>query len=279
MSVEDELGNLIPKELCWSALARVVDDEPTFVFADGDANGMTVECMVLTGPFQGATVAAMVSSPLGVGFDVGPIRAGQRLLLHFLDGTLDGEIVAGAVVPGGAANKIPTAVAGVKVDEAGLDQMRVIAPPKGTGIRYYVRGSQFVVRLKGAQKDFVGEFFVEGDDGAAPNSTAIRMALDPTSGKLGVKIRDAAGAYVQIGQGAAVLSSANGENKIEVTDEGVSIMGTVVTIAGDQLTDIHGGAVLLNMPTGVPPVPGVSSVAQGPGAPLNTFSATVHVGP
>ena len=205
--------------------------------------------------------------------------AGLQLLASQDGLTLDGEIVAGAVVPGGAANKIPTAVAGGKVDDAGLDQMRVIAPPKGTGIRYYVRGSQFVVRLKGAQKDFAGEFFVEGDDGAPPNCTAIRMALDPTSGKLGVKIRDASGAYLQVSQGAAVLSSANGENKIEVTDEGVSIMGKVITLAGDQLTDIHGGAVLLNMPSGVPPVPGVSSVAQGAGAPLNTFSATVHVGP
>lgn len=277
MSLEEGFENLVPRETCWSALARVVDDDPTFVFADGDANGMTVECMVLTGPFQGATVAAMVSSPLGVGFDVGPIRAGQRLLLHFLDGTPDGEIVAGAVVPGGAANKIPTSVAGVKVDEAGLDQMRVIAPPKGTGIRYYVRGSQFVVRLKGCQDGFAGEFFVEGDDGAAPNNTAFRIALDPQTKKLGIKMRDADGAFLQVAQGGVTMASADGENKIEVSNDGVSIMGTLITAVGDKVIDLRGGMVKVNHPDAVPPSP-ATGVAYGPGAVGKPGSLTFFVG-
>jgi hypothetical protein len=264
---------------CYSAIARVVDDDPMQVLQEGDANGLSVACMIMDGPFAGSTVTALAASPLGSGFRSSPVTAGDRVVLLMPSGTTDGLVIAIASLLGGQEKPIPSAVAGVAVDEGGLQDTEVHQPEKGVGVRHNIRGAPFCIRLRGAKADYVGEFYLEGDDGAPPNNTAIRMVWDPSSEKLGIKMRDAAGAFIQVGQGGVTICSPNGENKIEVSDDGVSIMGTVITLAGDQLTDIHGGAVLLNMPSGVPPVPGVSSVAQGPGAPLNTFSATVHVGP
>jgi hypothetical protein len=267
------------------AFGRVAKD-PLYVLNEGEANGITLECMVTSGPATGTTVQALAMGPLGAGFRSQPIIEGMRVLLCFMDGRVDGCVVAIGSVPGGYENPIPKAIAGVKVSENGLQQTEVHAPPKGVGVREYIRGGQYVIRLKGDGKatnpdgtPFVAEFFVEGDDGPPGSNTSIAMAWDPNGASLGVKIRHSSGAFAQVAQGAVTLQSANGENRIEVTDDGVTIMGTVVTLAADKLCDIHGGNVLLNMPPLTPPVPGVTSVALGPGSPLNLFSTTVHCGP
>jgi len=291
--LEDALSEMAQEasragEKCYAAIARVVDsaEQPVYVWSNGAANGMSVTVQIQNGPFAGAKVAAMIASPLGAGFESSPLVGGQRVLVHFLDGTLDGIIVATHTLNGGKENPLPAAVAGIQLTSDGIAQARIHAPPKGVGVREYIRGGQYVIRLKGdgtaTNPDgtpFVAEFFVEGDDGAPPNNTAIAMAWDPNGNSLGVKIRHSSGAFLQVAQGAVTLQSANGENRIEVTDDGVTIMGTVITLAADKLCDIHGGNILLNMPPLTPPVIGVSSVALGPGAPLNLFSATVHCGP
>ena len=313
MSVEDELGNFKPRELCWSALARVVDDEPTFVFADGDANGMTVECMVLTGPFQGATVAAMIACPLGATFETRPIRSGNRVLLQFLDGTPDGEIVAVATVPGGAANKIPTAMAGIAFDEGALQKEQLVAPPKGANVRFYVRGGAFLVRLKGdgskSNADgtpFVGEFAVEADDasstpGTEATNTAIRLALNPSTKKLAIKARLADGTALELSNGVASLTSPNGQNTLQVSNDDVRVLGKAFYVDVGTVC-INGTAIGVNVPPGVPftgPVPGlpstwicgnvllggiipptpVSGAAYSVAGPANVISTTVLIAP
>lgn len=263
---------------CYSAIARVIDDDPMQVLQEGEANGLSVACMILDGPFAGSTVTALAASPLGSGFNSSPVTAGDRVVLLMPSGTTDGLVIAIASLLGGKEKPIPAAVAGVPVDEGGLQDTEVHQPEKGVGIRYNIRGAPFCIRLRGAQSNYVGEFYLEGDDGAPPNNTALRMVWDPSSEKLGIKLRDAAGAFIQVGQGGVVISSPNGENKIEVSDDGVSIMGTLISAVGDQVTDIRGGLVKLNMPDGVPPVPATTGAAIGTAGPANVTSSTVHIG-
>jgi hypothetical protein len=264
-------------QLCWSALGRVADDDPTYVFHDGDSNGATVTCQVLTGPFVGAEVAAMISTPLGAGFESRPLRSGQRVLLHFLDGRLDGHVVAAANVPGGKENPLPEAIAGVAVDEGALQNEHLIAPPKKVNIRYYIRGGAFLVRLKGNKEGFAGEFYVEGDDGDAKgfHNTFIRLVRDPGTGKLAIKLKLADGTAIELSNGVASMTSPNGKNSIQVSDKGTKIMGDSCMI--DVGTIILNGMIMENMPPGVPPIPALSAL-HGVGGPATVPSLAHFIG-
>lgn len=235
------------QQLCWSALARVVDDEPTYVWQEGDSNGITVTCMVLTGPFEGVEVAAMVSCPLGSGLQVSPMAKGQRVLLHFLDGSVTGGVVAVASVPGGKENPIPPSIAGVPLDSKGMEEQGsaaknnatqpravLFAPPKGIGHREYYRGAIKVIRLKGQQSDFFSGFVVSADDG-----TTIQMSWNGLTSSYGVQIKDKAGAQLAIGDGIAALVSPDGKTRIEVSN------GQIL-ITSDGRTQVFGSPITLN---------------------------------
>lgn len=271
--------------VCWSALGRVVDDDPTFVYGDGDESGMTVTCQVLTGPFQGVEVAAMVASPLGSGVKMSPMLPGTRLLLNFLDGDLDGLIVATASVPGGKETPFPKAAAGMKLDEEGLAEAEIDAPAKGVGKRFYIRGAAFLIRLKGAQDGFAGEFYLEADDAAdsesGENGTYIRVVRDPSTGKFAIKLRDATGASFTLVDGAGILASPNQENTIQVDDDGVHVNAKLFEV--NAPTCRLDGSIFLAYPPGVPPNPslGGAVVAQVGGAVAGVagISTKVFIGP
>lgn len=260
---------------CWSALARVVDEDPTYVFDDGDSNGMSVTCMVLTGPFSGAEVQAMVSCPLGGGFESRPLKGGMRVLLHFLEGKADGHIVAVASVPGGRENKLPKAMAGLAVDEGGLQTSQLVAPPKGVDLRFYIRGAAFVVRLKGAQDGYCGEFYLEGDDGDAQgfNNTFFRLALNPTTKKLAIKAKLADGTEMALDDGVASLTS--GENSLQVSKSDVRAM--CKTFYVEAATIALNGNVLVNCPPGLPPLP-VMAALRGVAGPSGVPSIGFFIG-
>ncbi len=268
---------------CWSALGRVVDEDPTCVFSEGDANGMNVTCMVLTGPFVGAEVTAMVSCPLGGGFETRPIKAGMRVLLHFLEGRVDGMAVAVATVPGGREHPLPRAMAGVAVDEGALQDEQLIAPPKGANIRFYVRGGAFLVRLKGKTinvdpaKAFVGEFYVEGDDGDERgfNNTFIRLAGNPDTGKLSIKLKTADGAEVALDDGTVSLTSPNGQSSVQVSDDDIRILGKTLYVGVD--TFVVNGTTLFNVPPGMAPIPPMAAI-HGPTGIAGVPSTSVFIG-
>lgn len=260
---------------CWSALARVIDEDPTYVFDDGDSNGMSVTCMVLTGPFSGAEVQAMVSCPLGGGFESRPLKGGMRVLLHLLEGRVDGHIVAVASVPGGRENKLPKAMAGLAVDEGGLQTSQLVAPPKGVDLRFYIRGAAFVVRLKGAQDGYCGEFYLEGDDGDAQgfNNTFFRLALNPTTKKLAIKAKLADGTEMALDDGVASLRS--GANTIQVGKDDMKILGNTLYI--DVGTLAMNGTILANCPPGLPPLP-VMAALRGVAGPSGVPSIGFFIG-
>lgn len=266
--------------LCWQALGRVIDDDPTFVYGDGDASGMTVSCMVLTGPFAGAEVAAMVSCPLGSGTKLSPLLAGTRLLLSFLDGTIGGLVVAMASVPGGKENPFPKAVAGVAVSEDGLAEAEIDAPAKGVGKRFYVRNAPFLIRLKGPG----GELYIETDDAAdspsGENGSFIRMVRDPSTGKVAIKLCDASGASVTCVDGAVLCQSPNQENTIQVDNDGIHVTAKLFEVNADAVR--LDGSIFLAYPP-IPPTPAVGGavVAQlgGPVAGVAGISTKVFIGP
>lgn len=281
-SLQSELAEALEKDrfeggdiVCWSALARVADDDPTYVFDDGDANGMTVTCLVQTGPFTGCEVQAMVSCPLGGGFESRPLRGGMRVLLHFLDGKPDGDVVAVASVPGGKENKLPKAMAGLAVDEGGLQTSQLVAPPKGVDLRFYIRGAAFVVRLKGAQEGYCGEFYLEGDDGDAQglNNTFFRLAFNPTTKKLAIKAKLADGTEMALDDGVASLRS--GGNTIQVGKDDMKILGNTLYI--DVGTLAMNGLVLVNCPPGATPQPALAAL-RGPVGPVGLPSLGMFIG-
>lgn len=256
---------------CWSALARVVDDDPTYIFNEGDANGITVTCMVLTGPFVGAEVAAMVSCPLGGGFETRPLKPGMRVLLQFLEGRVDGLVVATATVPGGRENPIPTVVAGVAIDESGVDRGRLFAPPKGVGDREYYRGGIKVIRLKGLQDDFFSGFVVTADDG-----TAIELRWNGLDQEYLIEAKGKSGERLAVGSGFASLMSSDGNSCVQVSNDGVFIRGPNVTVHGDNCAQIDGGMVNIGLGL-LPPTP-ANACAVGPAGPVNIISTKVFVG-
>jgi hypothetical protein len=248
-----------PPLACYQALARVVDTDPTYVFNDGDENGMTVTVQVMSGPFVGSEVAAMVAAPLGAGFESRPITSGQRVLVSFLDGHVDGLVVVTHTVPGGKENPIPTAIAGVDVVKGNLQGEHLVAPPKGCNVRFYIRGGAFLVRLKGKTPPaadgtggFVGEFYIEGDDDAGDGSnTSIRLAMNPTTGKLSVRMRTADGAAIAVDDGVCSMTSPNGGNTLQVSDSDVRVLGNTFYV--DVGTVVMNGSILMNVPPPVPP--------------------------
>lgn len=272
------------RERCYKALARVVDDEPTYVWQEGDSNGMTVRALLLTGPFLGCEVVAMISCPLGGGFETRPLRAGQRILIDLLDGRPDGICVATASVPGGRENPLPKAMAGLAVDEGGLQAAQLVAPPKGVGIRHYVRGAGYVIRLKGTKPDFKGELYIEADDQAnspdKQNGTFIRLVVDG-EGNACIKLRDAYGAFVQVYKGKVMMQSPSGENTFQLSDDGLDFNGKAFRVTADLLK--LDGTILMNIDPATPPVAPVGSVIfnkPGDGSILNVveFSKTVLIG-
>jgi hypothetical protein len=268
---------------CSAALARVVDESPTHVFHDGDENGMNVRCMVLTGPFVGAEVVAMVSCPVGGGFESRPLRAGMRVLVQFLDGWVDGLVVVTASVPGGKENPLPKAMAGLAVDEGGLQAAQLVAPPKGVGVRYYVRGAGFVVRLKGTKPDFKGELYIEADDQAnspdGQNGTFIRLVVDQ-EGNACIKLRDAYGAFVQVYKGKILMQPPNGESTFQLSDDGLDFNGKAFNVTADLIK--LDGTVMLNVDPTTPPVlpNGSAAFAKAGGslAGVAEVSKTVFIG-
>lgn len=282
MSDESELAELLAQDpnreaarTCWSALARVVDDDPTFVYGDGDESGMTVKCMILTGPFAGAEVPAMVSCPLGSGTELNPLRGGNRVLLQFMDGNLDGLIVATASVPGGAENPLPKAMAGIAVTEEGLKTNRLVKPGKRVNLRFYIEGAAFLVRLKGAQEGFAGELYIEADDAKnspdGKNGTFVRIVRD-ASGSFGIKARTAEGAYVNLLKDTVSASSPSAESQIIISDEAVDITAKVFRLNAG--TAVMNGTFLVNMPPLLPPLP-IRAAFVGPtgvaGVPSTSF--------
>lgn len=269
---------------CWKALARVIDEAPTYVWQEGDSNGITVACTILTGPFTGAEVTALVSGPLGGGLEVRPLRKGQRILLDLLDGRVDGLIVATAGVPGGKEDPIPSVIAGVPLTSTGLEEQgsaaansadqprgRLYAPPKGVGDREYYRGAIKVIRLKGKQDSFFSGFVVSGDDGAS-----IEMRWNSLEQSYLTEIKDAQGARLSVGGGFASLFSPDGKTSVQVSNDGVYIGGKKVTVYGETCAQIDGGVVLLGM--GVTPPTPVNACAVGLVGPANVISARVYVG-
>lgn len=258
-------------ELCWTALGRVTDDDPTYVFNEGDESGMNVGVMVLTGPFTGCEVRAMISCPLGSGFKTSPIRGGQRVLVHFLEGKVNGLCVVAANVPGGVENPLPTVIAGVPVDEGGLDKNEVTAPPKGVGSREYYRGAIKVIRLKGKQDDFFSGFVVSADDG-----TSLEMRWNSVDQEYVIVAKGKKGERLQIGGGIAGLFSPNGKNSVQVSDESVFINAEKFKAYGSTCAEVDGGMVLVGMGV-LPPTP-ANACAVGPAGPANVFSTKVYVG-
>lgn len=272
------------RERCYKALARVVDDAPTYVWQEGDSNGMTVRALLLTGPFVGCELVAMLACPLGGALEVSPFRKGQRILIDLLDGRPDGLCVATASVPGGREDPIPQAIAGVPLDSEGLENQAdptqnnaarpraiLFAPPKGIGHREYYRGAIKVVRLKGKSSEFFSGFVVSADDG-----TTIQLSWNGATSSYGVQIKDSQGAQLAIGDGAAALVSPDGKSRIEVSNGRVFITSDGQTqVFGSPITLNHGPA------DGVPtPATGGAVVAKagGPIVGAVAISKNVFVG-
>lgn len=248
---------------CWVALARVTDDDPTFVYNDDESSGMSVQVQILTGPFAGSTLPAMMSSPLGSGVTMRPIKPGLRVAVMFVDGTVNGLALVLCTVPGGKETPLPTAVAGVKVDEEGLAKNEIHAPGKGVGLRFYIQGAAFVVKLKGTQKEFAGELYIEADDAknsSDGNGTFIRIVRDQASDSFAVKLRTAEGASITAFKKTVTISSPNGENNLWVDDTGGHFNGKLFDIQADTVQAF--GTILLNYsPLLPPPVAGIGGVA------------------
>ncbi len=258
-------------EPVWSALARVVDDAPTYVLQDGDANGMSVTCRILSGKYAGVEVAAMVGSTLGGGFESRPIIKGMRVLLQFPEGTLTGLCVATNSVEGGRENPIPRSVAGVKVDADGLEKSRLYAPPKGKGDREYYRGGIKVFRLKGKQSDFFSGLVIECDDGAY-----FRVQWNAIASAYAIKFADAKGASFTVDDGFAVMRSPDGETSIEVSNGQILMNSAVIQTNASKSVNIDGNCVCLNM-NGLLPTP-ANAVAFSPAGPVNLISSRCFVG-
>lgn len=260
---QERIGEALPPDgevVCFSALARVVDTEkdPIHVLQDGDANGITVTCEILTGPFAGAEVVALCASPLG-SWKWSPIAPGARVLLQLVDGHLDGVVVATHVVPGGKENPIPKAVAGIAVDEKGLAANEVVAPPKRTGLRFYMRAGMFIVRLKGKQDDFASAFAVECDDGAF-----FRCVWNSGVGAYAFKVKDAKGAWLSIVDGAVQAATPNGKNGFILSDEGATFNVDIFRVAASSAIVLD-GLILENMPGDAPLTTPTNAAIYGPG--------------
>lgn len=300
MSDENELAEVLDDmhdrardliaDTCWCAFANILEGGIQ-VIRDGlgKANGITITCRISTGPWAGSEVAALCGQPLGSGWDVRALKPGSRVLLNFLDGRLDGTVVAVATVPGGAKDPVPESIAAVALTPEQLEREEVHAPPKGVGVRYYMRGAAFVVRLKGTQDGFAGELYIEADDQAASpdgqNGTFIRL-VRASDGKFAVKLRDAAGAYVEVHDGTVTCGSPDGLNVTQLSNDGFIVGAKKITLkASEDLTCLGGSGIYLNYPdTAGPPSATNGGVVFGKNLPpgaiagLADVSKTVFVG-
>lgn len=269
--------------LCWSALARVVDESPVTVFSDGDASGINVTCMVVSGPFVGAEVTCMVGGPLGGGLESRPLTKGMRVLVHFLDGTTRGGAVAVASVQGGRENPLPKAAAGVDIAGGKLQDAIVTAPSKRVGIRNYLRGAAYVIRLKGTKPGYKGELYIEADDQAnspdGENGTFIRIVVDD-DGCACIKLRDAFGAFVQVYKGKVLAQPPDGESTLQLSNDALDYNGKAFNVTADTIK--MDGAIYLNLPPGVVPsaAAGCAIIAKAGGAIAGAadISKTVFIG-
>lgn len=230
-----------PPELVWSAIARVTSDDATYVHEEepGKVTGISVECTVLAGPYTGATVQAKLAAPIGPGFHAAPVAKGDTLILTLVDGHLGGLVIATGKLPGGYETPMPTAVAGLKTDADGLSKDVVQAPGPGIGHRFYIQGAPFLVRLKGIEEGYAGEFYVELPDGAF-----IRGVRHPKDGKWALVLRDAGKASVQVHNGKATLQSPNGNEMLMIDDAGVHVSGKLFEILS-EVTACRSGSVQL----------------------------------
>lgn len=245
---------------------------------DGKVVGWTVECLIRQGPpgFPEMHVIATLSCPVGEEIPNLP-QLGQTLLICSVQGDPNDWYVIGAL-PGGINRKIPRNAAGVDMSGNGLAKTQVNMPPKGVGIRYYVRGAAFVIKLKGVSKDYKGELFIEADDAAESidgNPTFIRMIRMPDSmadaepdvaGKMAIKIRTAQGAAFEMVNDKVVQRSGDGKNSLEVGNGGIKINGLLLQMSAQQTISMDGVIIENWLPAdGVPPagIPGPRSVLHG----------------
>lgn len=289
MSDENEIAEILEDlhdrardeiaDTCWCAFANIVDGGIQ-VIRDGvgKANAITITCQISTGPWAGAQVAALCGQPLGSGWDTRALKPGARVLLNFLDGKLSGTVVAVATVPGGAKDPVPESIAAVALTPEQLEREEVHAPPKGVGIRWYMRGAAFVVRLKGVAEGFAGELYIEADDQAASpdgkTGSFIRIVRGP-DGAFAVKMRDAAGASFECYKGEASVRSPNGENVFRVTDTGGAFVGKRFDVTADLIK--LDGMVLMNVPAGAPIIPTMAAL-RGVSGPTGAPSVSVVIG-
>lgn len=271
------------------ARARVIDSDGITVHTSDDGQtvyGYSVECQVTSGKFVGCTAVAVVTC--GIGEEIPRLpQPKQTLLLAFLDGTPDGDVLVVGTVPGGLERPIPRAAAGIAVDDgAGLRSTQVNAPPKGVGIRNYVRGAPYVIRLKGTQDGFAGELYIETDDQAdspdGQNGSYIRIVKDPSTGKFAIKLRDASGASVTCIDGAVLLSSPSGANQIQISDDGIAVTCTSFSVQSSQTIFLNAGSIGLNVPlaaaAGVMVPGGLFSAIHGVSGVAGVPSVSVFIG-
>jgi len=233
----------------------------------GNVVGFSVEVLVLTGAFANMRIVAALTAPVGSELPDLP-QPGTTLLVAFTNHTPDtGAYIVGQV-PGGT-RAIPKATAGIAVSDDGLGKVQVRMPPKGVGVRHYVRGAPYVIRLKGAQEGYAGELYIEADDQAdspdGNNGTFIRIMRDPTTSKFAFKARDATGASFTLLNGIAVMSSPDNSHQIRVGNDGIFISGKNVVINGESYIRVD-GLTLINMPPVAVPTPANAAIYGPSGA-------------
>jgi hypothetical protein len=258
----------------WNLLARVVEDDPidTLLSEDGAVLGIKVDCTIIGGPFPDARVSAVLLAPLGQETPRPP-RPGQTVMLILPSGHPDGGCYCAHVVPGGENRPMKSAVAGVDMTKPEtFGAYQVNAPGKGVGSIDYRQGAPFVVRLKGKSDGFHADFYVDADDG-----TYVRLLWNPATQSYAIKLRDSKGAYVAVGDGSVSMQSANAENGVYVTDEGVKILGSSIEINGSDFVKLDGGFVGLCLGA-AQPVPAVNSVLYGATGLTGLPTPRVYVG-
>jgi len=212
----------------------IADDEGVIL-------GVRALVLVRTGPFTGEDIVCNVVQDLRNEAIVLPV-VGSTVFVDIDDSGV-GYILGR--IPGGEDNPIPKSAAGVATTLDALSTTQVIEPPKGVGIRNYIRGAPYVIRLKGTQEGYCGELYIETDDQAdspdGKNGSFIRIVRDPTTGKFAIKLRDATGASITILDGIIVLQSPNGENAIRVGDDGIFLSGTDIGISASNTLSLQGG--------------------------------------
>lgn len=271
------------------AIARIDDGEDgadavsVLTNDAGDVIGFTAEVLVLTGAFANMRIVAAITAPIGSEVPDLP-QPGTSVMVAFTSHEPStGAYIIGQI-PGGT-RVIPKATAGIAVSDDGLANTQVRMPPKGVGVRHYVRGAPYLIRLKGAQPDFRGEFYVEADDAdKSPDGqagTRICIAMDPSTGLFAAKMREASGASITCVDGAVLISSPNGQNSIQISDDGIFVCATYFTIQANSLVKIDGATIALNVPAPLIPslVPGSPFAAlYGVSGPSGIPSTGVFIG-